>query len=142
VTDPSTNGPSWDFDDFQQYTRVVTFVLDFAFTYGHNDREKREKIREEAAKKWPVPLPANVKHWAFRIAVRKGGRRRFDIENVPKLIVDAFCKSQIKDDISKYPELGLYEDDTLDHVTLLQVAGKRAGDNTGSTVVKIFASSH
>jgi hypothetical protein len=70
--------------------------------------------------------------------VGKAGRRHFDIENVVKPIVDAFCAGQIKSDRSQYKNLGLHPDDTLDHVVLLEIAGSRiVGQAT--TRVEIFA---
>ena len=86
--------------------------------------QERERIRQLAA-----PLlrskPAGVEKWAFRITVGRMGRRSFDLENVVKPIVDAFCDKQIQADKSHYQDLGLYSDDTLDHVVLLEIAGSR-----------------
>jgi hypothetical protein len=78
-----------------------------------------------------------IKWWAFRIYVKKSGNRPFDIENVPKLIVDAFSKKQIRDDKSQYTSLGLYDDDTIDYVRIVEVGGERTL-NEDSTRVEIF----
>lgn len=131
----------WDLDDERLYIRVARFEIPWAVTYadtrpGHTDREKRERIRESAAAALTT-VPLEVKQWGVRVLVRKAGRRRFDIENVPKLIVDAFCKRQIAADSSRYPYLALYEDDTIDHVVVLQVAGERVL-GPESTVVEVF----
>src|SRR2546425_10816686 len=119
----------WNLDNDHLYIRVASFELPWAVTWadtrpGHTDRDKRERIREAGAAHL-APVFPEVKQWALRILVRKSGARRFDIENVPKLIVDAFCKRQIADDASRYPHVGLYDDDTIDHVALVQVAGER-----------------
>ena len=131
----------WDLTDDRFYVRVGRFEMPWAVTYadtrpGHTDREKRERIREAAAMAF-TGAPIEIKQWAFRVLVRKAGRRAFDIENVPKLIVDAFCMRQISADDSRYPYLALYEDDTIDHVVVLQVAGERVVE-AESTVVEIF----
>jgi hypothetical protein len=129
----------WNLDDLHRYIPLGRFEMPWATTYGntspgHTDREKRERIREAAeAGIWPRP---DIKQWGFRVLVRKAGKRMFDIENVPKLIVDAFCKRRIKKDGTRHAALGLYEDDTLDEVVILQIAGERADKD--STAVEIF----
>ena len=132
----------WDLDDSRTYVRVHAFEFLEAFTYadtrpGHTDKEKRERIRIRAAEGFPAQLP-NAKWWAFRIYLRKSGKRPFDIENVPKLIVDAFCEEQIRKDGSRHASLGLYPDDTIDHVRLIEIGGERTADED-STRVEIFA---
>lgn len=87
---------------------IGRFEMPGVVTGGNEDREKRERIRTEAAKVFTC-VPRNVKQWAFRTHVRKAGYRRFDIENVPKLIVDAFYKWQIDSDGSAYKQLSFYE---------------------------------
>jgi hypothetical protein len=79
----------------------------------------------------------NPRWWALRIYVKKSGNRPFDIENVPKLIVDAFSRKQIQDDKSEYKYLGLYDDDTIDYVRIIEVGGERTS-NVDSTMVEIF----
>src|SRR5205807_1320722 len=91
---------------------------------GYKDKEKREKIRKQAAR-LPRNIPEGVEKCAFRISVSVADRRRFDIENVVKLIIDAFCIRQIQEDESQYRDIGLYADDTIDHVVVLQVEGER-----------------
>lgn len=103
---------------------------------GHTDREKRERIREAARAALPR-VPPEVIQWAFRILVRKSGARRFDIENVPKLITDAFCRRQILEDRSAFSQLALYEDDAIDHVIGLQITGERT-NGPEMTIVEIF----
>jgi hypothetical protein len=128
----------WDLDDKNQYEKVLDLQLPWATTWGDRYRDRREKIREQAAPKL-LKRPDGVDKWAFRISVSKSGRSRFDIENVPKQIIDAFCASQIQSDKSQYTTLGLYPDDTLDHVVILEVAGSRAVSKEETTRVEIFA---
>jgi len=128
----------WDLDDANLYIRVLSFTIPEAFTYGdtrpeHTDRDKREQIRDAASANFPAHIP-DVQWWAFRIFVK--GNRTFDIDNVPKLIVDAFCKRQIKSDKSSF-KVGLYDDDTIDYIRVIQIAGERT-DNLASTTVEIF----
>jgi len=131
----------WNLDDETRYVKVHSFTIPKAFTYadtraGHTDKDKREYIRAKAAKNFPNDIP-KVKWWAFRIFVKKAGGRPFDIENVPKLIVDAFCKWQIQRDGSEYENLGLFSDDTVDYVKIIEVGGVRSqGEDT--TKVEIF----
>ena len=131
----------WDLDDETRYVKIHSFTMPRAFTYadmraGHTDKEKREYIRTEAAKNFPNVIPM-VKWWAFRIFVKKAGVRPFDIENVPKLIVDAFCKWQIQKDESEYKNLCLFADDTLDYVRIIEVGGMRS-QGEDATKVEIF----
>jgi len=115
-----------------------------AFTYadmrpGCTDRDKRNSIRMAAFDRFPETVPP-AQWWAVRIFVEKSGRRPFDIENVPKLVIDAFCAKQIAKDgtTDKFGALGLYPDDTVDYVRLMQVFGERSinGDRMS---VDIFA---
>ena len=62
-----------------------------------------------------------------------------DIENVPKLFIDAFCVKQIeKDEKDKpkpqYGHLGLYQDDTLDDVKALEIVGERTKEDDTTQV--------
>jgi hypothetical protein len=114
----------WNLDDQSQYEKVPELQLPWATTYadtreGFKDKQKREKIREQASGKL-ARKPHGAKKWAFRILVSKSGRRAFDIENVGKLIIDAFCERQIQRDGSNYTDVSLYPDDSLDHVTLFR----------------------
>ncbi len=131
----------WNLDDETRYVRILSFTIPRAFTYadmrvGHTDKDKREYIRAKAAEYFPNNIP-NIKWWAFRIFVKKSGVRPFDIENVPKLIVDAFCRRQIQKDGSKYKNLCLFADDTLDYVRIIEVGGMRSQEEE-TTKVEIF----
>ena len=132
----------WKLNDETTYLRIAAFEVPRAVTWvdmraGHTDREKREVIRKVAIQHLPHPIP-HAQWWAFRIFVRKRGVRRFDIENVLKLIVDSFCAKQIEQDHSNLKVAGLFQDDTVDHVRMLQVAGERTLE-ADSTTIEIFA---
>jgi hypothetical protein len=134
----------WNLDDQSLYLKVLDLWLPWATTYantspGKKDVDKREKIREQAAPHMSK-IPDGVDQWAFRISVSRSRQGPFDIENVPKPIVDAFCAKQIKADGSRYTALGLYPDDTLDYVVVLEVAGIRGVlGSKATTHVEIFA---
>ncbi|NLT51445.1 MAG: hypothetical protein GXX85_11060 [Ignavibacteria bacterium] len=130
----------WNLDDENIYTKFYSFTINEAFTYGNmtegqRDKDKRERIREAANNNFPNDRPENKK-WAFRITFGKSGGRQFDVENVPKLIIDAFCIKQISNDNSVFTSLGLYKDDTIDEVIMVQVAGKR--NNESYMEIEIF----
>jgi hypothetical protein len=131
----------WDLNDKNEYLKIHSFTLKEAFTYadmrpGQTNKEKRERIRRAASANFPPGIP-KVEWWAFRIIVKKCGNRQLDIENVPKLIVDAFCQKQITQDESAQKEIGLYEDDTIDFVRIIQVGGERSTIED-SIIVEIF----
>ena len=131
----------WNLDNTAAYSLVTKFEYDAAFTYadmrpGNTDKEKRELIRGFASLSFPTEVP-QAKWFAFRIIVQKGGTRAFDIENVPKLIIDSFCKKQIEKDCSAYLKVGLFPDDTIDFVRLMQVAGTRIADQS-KTIVSVY----
>ena len=132
-----------------RYRKVLSFRIDRAFTYGdtrpgHRDRDKREMIRQAASAAYETcPVQSSrLESWMFRIHVCKSGRRQFDIENVPKLFIDAFCAKQIEEDHSAYSRLALFADDTIDYVNHLEVHGERVRDSHAEhTEVEIFAKS-
>lgn len=132
-----------DLDDAKCFVRALGFRLDQAFTYadtreGHRDKEKRELIRKSAKGSIPVDWsPPPAKWWAFRLTVMKSGRRAFDLENVAKLFIDAFLARQIDADESEHRVLGLFPDDTIDHVKCIQVSGDRVREGD-SVVVEVF----
>jgi hypothetical protein len=110
------------------------FEISRSFTYGRTDKpeesdfSKRELIREAALRDFPSNVPP-VDVWGFNIVVYRNLAKKgqFDIENVPKLIIDAFCGQQFKkwDKLSKYRHLALYPNDSIDIVRLLTVRGER-----------------
>lgn len=132
----------WNLDDSARFVRVVFLEVPWAHTWadtrpGRTDRERRERLRRAAAGQ-VQPIPQSVSWWAFRISVRKTGRRPFDIENVAKPIIDAFCARQIKRDRSEFHQVALYSDDSIDSVRFIQLFGER-GRAQDSTIIEVFA---
>lgn len=128
-------------DDTAQFAKVLALKVPWAHTYantspGKTDRERREAYRKAAIENISL-TPTNALWWAFRITVEKVGRP-LDVDNVPKTIIDAFCAKQIADDNSSFSQLGLYPDDTFDHVRILQVVGARS-TSADSTFIEVFA---
>ena len=64
-------------------------------------------------------------------------QRGFSAADIAKTIIDSFCAGQIARDGSAFTQLGLYPDDTFDHVRVLQVIGNRS-DTVDSTLIEIF----
>ena len=107
----------WNLDDDASYLKVLHLELPVVFTYadtrpGRTDRDKREMIRAAARLRMSNEIPRAL-WWGFRIYVKKSGRGPFDVENVPKLIVDAFSKRQIDRDGSEHGALGVYLGEVL-----------------------------
>jgi hypothetical protein len=128
-------------DDTDSFVNVLALRVPWAHSYadmrpGKTDRDRRENYRNAAAH-IIRGVPANALWWAFRITVQKSGRP-LDVDNVAKTIIDSFCASQIARDGSSFSQLGLYPDDTFDHVRVLQVIGNpsTAGD---ATLIEVFA---
>jgi hypothetical protein len=129
----------WDFDDRKEFALILHFSIPAIYTWGEREKEKREIIRRIAIKNLPKGHIFNYKWYGFRIKVRRRRKlkgRRFDIENVPKLIIDAFSKKLIENDNSKYPKCAIYKDDILDYVKAIQIEGDFNKQN--STEVWIF----
>ncbi|HUT31212.1 MAG TPA: hypothetical protein VMX13_15560 [Sedimentisphaerales bacterium] len=134
-------------DDANSFEKVLEFQLNEAFTYsstasGHtDDPEKRERIRAAAQLCLP-PIhidPNRYEWWAFRIKVNRCGQGQFDIDNVPKNFIDAFCGERIQKDGSQHATLALFQDDTIDHVKYLEVYGDRVANRADErTQVEIF----
>lgn len=128
-------------DDTARFAKVLALKVPWAHSYadmrpGRTDRERREAYRRAAIDHISL-TPANTLWWAFRITVEKAGRP-LDVDNVAKTIIDAFCTRQIAKDSSSFSRLGLYPDDTFDHVRILQVIGGR-GECADSTFIELFA---
>jgi hypothetical protein len=105
----------WNLDDTTRYQKFACLDIPKAVTWAdmrpdHTDKEKREMIRSVAAATLSQPIPA-VQSWAFRIFVRKSGRRPFDIENTLKIIIDSFSRRQIRKNCSPHERLALYDDE-------------------------------
>lgn len=123
----------WNLDDKSLYEPFLRIEIPDAFTWGGKDRAKREVIRQIAAPLMPLAKP-EFQAWAFRILVRRPDS--FDVDNVPKVIIDAFCTRQIKHDNSQFTALGLYTDDTAQYVAMVQIAGQQS--TSIATVIEIF----
>jgi len=99
------------------------FVIPHIFTEGEGDHQKREEIRKSASKGFPCRLP-NCKWFASSIKVkRNSAERKVDIENIPKLIIDAFAEGIVRNDESVYSNLVLHADDDLKNVRALTIEG-------------------
>lgn len=125
----------WNLEDTSKYFQLLDTTIPHAYTWGSNGLAKRESIRAAIAVVLPQAIPS-AKWWAFRIFAKKQGSR-WDIENIPKLIVDAFSHEQIARDGSNYSHVGLYVDDTASHVRLVQIAGEQCSSQD-STRIEIF----
>jgi len=111
-------------DDKRKYKKLIEFETDEIYTYGRKkDLQNKEDIRKKAEKEIKaikaginqVPKNKNKsKSYAFRISIyiNKTRRRKFDIDNTIKLIVDSFSQEQVSKDNSQYLDCGLYKDDS------------------------------
>jgi hypothetical protein len=128
----------WDFADSREFVLIHHFKIPRIYTWGEKEKDKREEIRRNAIANFPDSAP-RCEWYAFSIEVdRSGLERPLDIENVPKLIVDAFSKGIIQKDKSRYPKVGLYPDDDLRHVRAFQIEGKFNNAGRNNTQVQIF----
>lgn len=129
----------------KNFSLFTTVVFSEAVTYGSQDKEKRHKIRQAAFGSFPEEIP-DCCIWAFGIVVTKSGNRKFDVDNVPKLIIDAFDQEMIEkdhaDDLGlqeQYLErLGLYRVDQIDNVPIVLAGGKRNPGKNDRTEIYIF----
>lgn len=126
---------AWNLDDTDHYFKLLAVTIPHAFTWGTSDLAKREAIRRAMAPEWPTSIP-QAKWWAFRLFAHKSNAN-WDVENIPKLVIDAFSLEQILKDRSAYPRLGLYDTDTISHVRMVQVAGVST-HGEDFTVIEIF----
>jgi len=128
----------WNFNDSNEFTLVHHFKIPAIYTWGDQDPDKREEIRKNALKDFPQKS-LDCKWYAFYIEVERSPfERPLDIENVPKLIIDAFSSEQIDKDKSRYRNTGLYPDDDLKHVRAFQIEGKFSNNGRNNTEVWIF----
>ncbi len=126
----------WNLDDSALYFKLLCETIPYAFTWGEKDREKREKIRAAIASKFPNEIP-QARWWAFRLYAKKGGHNGYDVENIPKLIVDAFSGTLLRQDDSSFHQLELYADDKVGRVAMVQVRGE-AFEGGDSRRIEIF----
>ena len=123
-------------DNKSEFELFHSFTFPNVYTYGDGDSFKREKIREAASRGFPN-IGKEYKWWAFRIIVTSDDSKiKFDIDNVPKLIIDSFSGSQIERDDTKYKNLSLYPDDTVESVRILEVIGNIGTEK--KTIIEIF----
>jgi len=128
----------WNFNDSKEFVLIHRFKIPSVLTWGDKDPNKREEIRRNAFENFPEKSP-KCEWYAFYIAVERNPLERpLDIENVPKLIIDAFSSNQIDRDKSGYSKMGLYPDDDLKHVRAFQIEGKFSNDRRDNTEVWIF----
>ena len=102
---------------------------------GKSDLERREKLRKEAEGRIHIP-EGPIRWWAFRIRATKAERPWIDADNIPKIIMDAFCKRQLERDGSRYGQVGLYEDDTIEHVRYVAILA--APGDRDRTIIEVF----
>ena len=116
-------------DLFQKFSSQLyaTFEYPKVMTWGGEDKKHREYIRSKALSYFPQTEPNRLARWAFNIYVWKSGKD-CDIDNIPKLIIDAFANKQMRLDGSVFANgpLALYEDDGLSSISWVQVAGEKA----------------
>ena len=130
----------WNLDNETVFARIHSFNYSKPVTYGdsrpgHRDADKREGLRHAVIQDFPRDVPS-ADWWAFRISIRKTGTSRFDVDNVNKIVIDTFCRKQIEADKSPHKRLGLYDDDTIDYVRMIQTYGERSSED--SMLVEIF----
>ena len=127
-----------DFQDSKEFALIHHFKIPTIYTWGERERDKREEIRRSAIADFPS-TPPRCQWYAFCIEVnRSSSERPLDIENVPKLIIDAFSNGIIQKDKSRYTKVNLYPDDDLRHVRAFQIEGRFNNDGRNDTEVWIF----
>jgi len=123
--------------DPSEFELVLHFSFRQILTWGDNYKDKRDFIRRNALEEFPK-YTKNYEWYAFLIKVRRNKLARpLDIENVPKLIIDAFSRRQIRLDKSVYPQVGIYDEDSLKYVRVLHVEGELA-NNEDNTEVWVY----
>lgn len=128
----------WNFNDSKESVLIHHFKIPTIYTWGDKDRDKRDEIRKNALKDFP-DKPFDCEWYGFYIKVERSRfERPLDIENVPKLIIDAFSSEQVDKDKSRYSQIRLYPDDTLKHVRVVQMEGKFSDNGRNNTEVWIF----
>lgn len=114
------------------------FKIPKIYTWGEGETQKREAIRKSALERFPAKIPS-CKWYGFYIKVKRNCYERpVDIENIPKLIIDAFSEGIIKRDKSTYSNLALYPDDDLTNVRALDVEGDFCQQEPSNTEVWIY----
>jgi len=130
---------NWNLDDEEKYFKLLKAKIPHAYTWASSagDKQKREDIRRVLDEVFPdTDSIPRARWWAFRIFVEKHDNT-WDVDNLPKLVVDALSGWQIKKDNSDFPNVALYEDDTVDLVRMVQVAGEQS-KHQDRTVIEVF----
>jgi len=111
--------------NISDFENIFEFELNEVLTWGNNDKEKREIIRQSAYSEIPKGLSTKDYVWGFKIyfTKNKNSKHRCDVDNIPKLILDSFSKKLVKQDESKWKKTGLYKDDSLEYVKFIEVYG-------------------
>lgn len=132
----------WDFDSQKEFVLIHNFEIPAIYTWGDKDKDKRESIRRSAIRNFVRKRKSDFQWYGFRIKIKRNAAgRELDIENVPKLILDAFSSKQIDQDNSTYkdiPGLRLYPDDTLQYIRAIQIEGEFTKEEGDITQVWIF----
>jgi hypothetical protein len=122
----------WGFvNDGLEFKRFFSFSFPEVFTWGKNDKAKREIIRSNAVEGFPTSNP--YKNFVFLITINGRINRNTDIDNIPKLIVDSFSRKLI-DNESQYPNVALYPDDNVEHVVGVAVSCILSSEKPQTTV--------
>lgn len=134
----TTLSENLDFGNTENFILIHHFKFPKVYTWAEKDPEKREEIRKNALKNFPNKLP-KCNWYAFQIRVKRSHfERQLDIENIPKLIIDAFSREMIYRDKSRYASVCLYPDDDLRYVRCVQINADFSDDGTNATEVWIF----
>jgi hypothetical protein len=127
-----------NFSNPNEFVPIHHFKIPTVYTWGNEYRDKREAIRKIAVKDFPNK-PHKYNWYGFTIKVKRNRfERRLDIENIPKLIIDAFSSKIIDADKSQYPNIKLYPDDDLEYVRAVQIEGTFSDDGRNETEVWIL----
>lgn len=121
--------------DSSEFELFLHFKFQQILTWGNNDKDKREFIRQSALEGFPKQSQ-KYEWYAFNIKVNRNRfiKQQLDIENVPKLIIDAFSRNLISKDKSAYSQVGIYDDDSLEYVRVLYVEGELTNSEDSTEV--------
>ena len=121
----------------KQGVLILEFSYPHIFTHGERHKEKREKIRKAAFRTFKTQIC--YPWYSFEINIQRSKQKQqLDVENVSKLIIDAFSGDIMERDNSKYRQLELYPDDDLRYVRHYYVEGALVDSTQDNTAVKIY----
>lgn len=122
------------FGDSREFQLVHHFKIGKIYSRGGRETQKREDIRRYATEGFPSGV-FNYRWYGFHIKVNRNMlKKKLDLENVPKLIVEAFSGSKIEQDHSEYLQLELYPDDHLGYIKAIQAEGELTLDEDDAEV--------